>query len=156
MGARLLVKTDRQIAELWQDGSRVRTYPVSTARNGLGCVPGSFCTPYGKLRVAKKFGGGLPTGSVLRDRSPTGERWNSDPDNPLFATREDLVLTRILWLEGLENYNANTLYRFIYLQGTNREGLIGTPDSQGSIRFRNDDIEEIFELLPEGAEVEVT
>lgn len=94
----------------------------------------------------------------LRDRIyrvSTGEIWSSHPDNPLFATPEDLVLTRVMWLEGLETKNRNTLARHIDLQGTNREGLLGTSDSGGGIRFANADIVELFALVDEGTEVDV-
>ena len=69
---------------------------------------------------------------------------------------EDLVLTRILWLEGLDPENENTRDRYIYIHGTNQEELIGTPASHGCVRLRNDDMIELFNRLPEGAPVEIT
>jgi hypothetical protein len=155
MQNRLLVRVAFQRAELWNDDKLLKTYTVSTARNGLGCVPLSYCTPYGKLRVARKLGDGLPFGTVFRDITPSDEIWSADPDNPLFAVEEDLALTRILWLEGAEPINMTTYDRQIFVHGTNREGLLGTPDSGGSIRFSNQDIIELYELLNVGDEVEV-
>lgn len=152
---KLLVHIQDQIAELWDDRRRVKTYRVSTAKNGPGCVEGSYCTPTGKLRVAKKIGDGLPLGSVLKARAPTGEIWSASSDNRLSNSSDDLILTRVLWLEGAEEHNANTLGRYIYLHGTNQENLLGSAASLGCIRFSNKDIVEIYELLPEGAEIEI-
>lgn len=122
---------------------------------GLGCEEGSFKTPLGRLRVSRKVGAGAECGTVFRGREPSGERWSDDPANPLNASSEDLVLTRLLWLEGCEEHNANTLARFIYLHGTNQEQLLGTPASHGCVRFSNRDIAELFELLPVGCLVEI-
>ncbi len=109
----------------------------------------------GKLRVASKIGQGLPIGGVLRTRTPTGEIWSVDSTNPLSSSEEDLVLTRLLWLEGAEDHNANTFQRYIYLHGTNQEHLLGQPASHGCIRFSNQDIVEVFDAIQVGNEVEV-
>jgi L,D-transpeptidase YbiS len=66
-----------------------------------------------------------------------------------------LILTRILWLAGAEEKNANTLKRYIYLHGTNQEELLGEPVSHGCIRFSNQDITELFDLLRVGSEIEI-
>lgn len=152
---RLVVDSEAQVALLYENGCVIRRYTVSTATNGLGCAPGSNCTPHGKLAVAEKIGSGLPEGAILRDRKATGELWSSDPSNPLASSQEDLVLTRILWLGGKESHNANTLERYIYLHGTNQENLLGTPASHGCIRMSNKDIVELFDLLRVGDEVDV-
>jgi L,D-transpeptidase YbiS len=152
---RLVVHSEKQIALLYENGSVVRQYKVSTAANGLGCETGSNCTPRGKLTVAKKIGQGLREGAILKDRKATGEVWTLDPSNPWASSQEDLVLTRILWLDGKESHNANTLKRYIYLHGTNHESLLGTPVSHGCIRVSNKDILDLFHLLHEGDEVEV-
>jgi lipoprotein-anchoring transpeptidase ErfK/SrfK len=151
---RIKVFSARQVAELWENERLLRTYIISTGKNGLGCVPGSLCTPTGRMRVAAKIGHGLPVGSILKGRVPTGELW------PFNQTSEvdfdvDLVLTRILWLEGLEEHNANTRQRYIYLHGTNNEHLLGSPASHGCVRFRNEDIVELFDLVEEGCDVEI-
>jgi len=161
MTYKLRINTARQIAELCEpdqlaeNETVLRIYQVSTAANGLGCREGSFCTPSGKLRVAQKLGEDLPIGAVLRGRVPTGEVWSLEASNPLATSQEDLILTRVLWLEGVEGENSNTLQRFIYLHGTNHESLLGQSVSHGCIRFSNHDIVEVFEMLPVGAEVEV-
>lgn len=145
----LIVYADRQQAELWEGGRLCKTYPVSTAKNGAGCAEGSYCTPAGKLRVAEKIGEGLPAGAVLKSREPTGEIWTGE------ARDDDLILTRILWLEGGEEHNRSTRERYIYLHGTNHEDKLGTPASHGCIRFSNRDIIEVFDRLAPGATVEV-
>lgn len=149
MSRKLVVRADLQIAELWEAGWRVASFPVSTAKNGMGCGEGSFCTPSGKFRIAQKIGEGLPQGAVLKSRQPTGEIWTGG------LGEEDLILTRILWLEGAEDHNKNTKDRYIYLHGTNQEAQIGTPVSHGCVRFRNEDIVTVFDFLSEGAEVEI-
>lgn len=152
---RLRVIIEQQLAELWDNNKLLKTYQVSTAINGLGCEEGSFCTPIGKLQVASKIGDGLPLGGVLRSRIFTGEIWSKDPSNPLANSVEDLILTRLLWLQGAEENNINTFQRFIYLHGTNQEELLGKPASHGCIRFSNSDILEVFEMLQTGSEVEI-
>ena len=118
----------------------VRTYPVSTSRVGLGSEEGSMKTPLGQFRVAEKFGADAPVGTVFKSREPVGFRDEHPPD-------EDLVLSRILWLDGLEAHNANTRDRFIYIHGTNHEHEIGEPASHGCIRMRNADLVELFDLI---------
>lgn len=144
---KLLVKAKEQVAELWDQTGYIKSYVISTAFKGLGCGDNSFCTPMGLLKVAHKIGGGQPTGTVFRSRIATGEIWHGEP------VEEDLVLTRILWLEGGEEKNANTLERLIYLHGTNHEDRLGMAASQGCIRFSNKDIIEIYNNLEVGSEV---
>ena len=96
--------------------------------------------------IAQKIGNGEPSGAVFKSRVPTGEiGWDS--------TEADLVLTRILWLEGLEEGNANTRERYIYIHGTNHESAIGQPASHGCVRMINADVLELHDLIPEGASV---
>jgi L,D-transpeptidase YbiS len=147
------IKIDSRLqkAFLWEDGRLLKSYPISTAAKGLGCEANSYCTPIGKLRVAAKIGHGLPVGAILKSRIPTGDVCRVGDQ-----AEEDLVLTRVLWLEGVEPANANTKDRFIYLHGTNQESKLGQPVSHGCIRFSNQDILEVFELLDEGSEVEIS
>ena len=84
----------------------------------------------------------MPSRTIFRSRVPMG------PEDPLPST-EDLVMSRILWLDGLDEHNANTRDRFIYIHGTKHEDKIGTPASHGCIRMRNDDVVELFELVDE-------
>lgn len=154
---KLIIDSNSQQAQLFDEKQNLlKTFIISTAKNGLGCIKGSDCTPLGKLTVMKKIGAELPLGAVLKGRMPTGEIWSSDATNPLSTFEDDLVLTRVLWLGGLEENNSNTQERFIYLHGTNQEHLLGTPVSHGCIRFSNQDILEIFDQLIEGSEVVIS
>ena len=133
-------------------GAAVRRYPVSTSRYGLGTEPGSLRTPLGRFRIGEKFGSGQPLGTVFRAREPVPE---VDPAVALTSTEADLVLTRILWLEGAEPANANTRERYIYLHGTNHEAVLGQPASHGCVRMANADVAELFELVPTGTELTI-
>jgi lipoprotein-anchoring transpeptidase ErfK/SrfK len=90
----------------------------------------------------------MPHGTVFQSRVPLG------PTDPLPQT-EDLITSRILWLDGLDPDNGNTKERFIYIHGTKHENRIGRPDSHGCIRMRNADIIELFDLVQEGTLVRI-
>ena len=124
----------------------IRTYPVSTSRFGIGTEEGSMKTPTGRFRVTEKIGGEMPSDTVFQARVAL------KPDDPLPPT-EDWVMSRILWLDGLEEHNANTRDRFIYIHGTKHEDKIGIPDSHGCVRMRNADVAELFTLVDEGTHV---
>ena len=124
----------------------IRTYPVSTSRFGIGTEEGSFKTPTGRFRVAEKIGDETPSGTVFRSRVALKA---VDPVPPT----EDLVMSRILWLDGLDEHNANTRERFIYIHGTKHEDKVGAPDSCGCVRMRNADVIELFDLVDEGTPV---
>ena len=123
-----------------------RIYPVSTSRFGIGMEEGSFKTPTGRFRVAEKIGSDMPHGTVFVGRVPLR------PDEALPPT-EDFVTSRILWLDGLEEENANTRDRFVYIHGTRHEDKIGTAASFGCVRMRNADVIELFEIVDEGTPV---
>ena len=131
---------------LTENETSIRSYPVSTSRFGIGTEQGSMKTPIGQFRVAEKIGAALPTGTIFRSRVPL------DPDQPLPHT-EDLVMSRILWLDGLDEQNANTHDRFIYIHGTKHEDKVGMPASCGCVRMRNADVVELFDLVDEGTPV---
>ena len=124
----------------------IRTYPVSTSRFGIGTEEGSFKTPIGRFCVAAKIGSDMPRGTVFVGRVPL------EPGGP-YPPTEDLVTSRILWLDGLEEHNANTRDRFVYIHGTKHEDKIGTAASHGCVRMRNEDVIELFELVDEGTQV---
>ncbi len=125
-----------------------KTYAISTAKNGLGEVEGSFCTPLGKFRIAEKIGGDLPSGAVLTGRVPTGEVYSAELGRQ--HPERDWILTRILWLDGLEAHNQNTKARYIYIHGTPDSEPMGVPMSHGCIRMRNNDIIELFDRVEVG------
>ena len=160
----LIIEVDIRLQQLylWEpfpDGDMlIRQYPVSTAANGPGEQSGSYCTPRGRHRVAEKIGADMPLGTAFKARVPTGEIWTPelDAENP----GRDWILTRILWLEGLElgrnkGGNVDTHDRFIYIHGTHEEHRIGTPASHGCIRMRNADVAELFDLVKVGTEVRI-
>jgi lipoprotein-anchoring transpeptidase ErfK/SrfK len=144
----LRIDATRQILEVLRDGEVCKSYPVSTSKFGLGFENGSNRTPLGRFVVSEKIGAGATVGTVFKSRAPTGEIASQ-------GGQEDLVLTRILWLAGLDEPNANTKDRFIYIHGTNQESLLGTPASHGCVRMRNADVAECFEEIPEGTLVEI-
>lgn len=137
----------------------IREYPVSTAKNGLGEKSGSYCTPRGRHRIAEKIGDRQPLYSVFKARVPTGEVWSRE----LAAHKPDCdwILTRILWLEGMEEGKnkggtVDSHSRYIYIHGTDEEHLIGTPASHGCIRMKNADVLDLFSLVEEGTEISIS
>ena len=131
---------------LTRDGEELRSYPISTSRFGIGTEEGSLKTPLGRFRIVEKIGDGVAPGTIFKARVALG------PDDPPPDT-EDFITSRILWLDGLEEENANTRDRFIYIHGTKHEDEIGTPASHGCIRMRNADVIELFELVDETTQV---
>lgn len=141
-GLQIRVSIAHQQLELRNGADVIRRYPVSTSKFGLGTEEESFRTPLGSFRVCEKYGQDAPLHTIFRGREPVGE-WN-----PAEPCEDDLVLARILRLDGLDPDNANTYQRYIYIHGTNQEDLIGTPASHGCVRMRNRDIAELYELVP--------
>jgi lipoprotein-anchoring transpeptidase ErfK/SrfK len=129
-----------------EDEQAIRTYPVSTSRFGIGTEEGSFKTPIGRFRVAEKIGSDMPNGTVFVGR--VALRPGEAP-----PSTEDFVTSRILWLDGLDEQNANTRDRFVYIHGTKHENKIGTTASHGCVRMRNADVIELFEMVDEGTPV---
>jgi L,D-transpeptidase YbiS len=137
------VSIRRQELSLRRGRKIFRRYPVSTSRFGLGSKEGSHKTPLGKFRISDKIGEGMPSGTIFVGRVPLA------PSDPLPPTN-DHILSRILWLDGIEPHNANTRDRFVYIHGTRHEDKIGRPDSHGCIRMRNADVIELFDLVEVG------
>jgi len=109
----------------------------------------SYRTPAGKLRVCEKIGDSLDPGTVIKNRTVTGEVLRVN------APGRDPIVTRILWLEGLESQNHNAKARGIYIHGTPEERTIGEPKSWGCIRMRSNDVMEVFEQVPVGTQVTI-
>jgi len=130
--------------------------PVSTAANGPGEVNGSGCTPRGWHVVRARIGAGSPANTVFIGRRPTGEILT--PELRAAAPQRDWILTRILWLSGLERGRnrlgeVDTMRRYIYIHGTPDDEPMGKPASHGCIRMRNADIMALFEQVPAGIRV---
>ena len=135
---------------VYRKGELIATYPVSTSKFGLGDQPGSRATPLGRMEIAKKIGGGQPSGMKFRHRRATGEVVQAN------APGRDPIVSRILWLRGLETQNRNAFRRTIYIHGTAEEWKIGTPASYGCVRMKSLDVISLYNTVGVGARVEIT
>jgi hypothetical protein len=151
------INVSNQLLSLFDEsGELLRQYPVSTSKYGTGNQNGSEKTPLGLHRIKDKLGGAMPVNEVFIGRVPHGnleecrERGVDLPD--------DVIMSRIMWLEGMEPGRnkggyVDTYQRYIYIHGTNDEDSIGTPASIGCIRMRNQDVVDLFRLVEVGSEV---
>ena len=153
----IVVSIDQQ--KLWHfQGQECRTYVVSTARAGRGCVQDSLQTPDGLHQVCEKIGAGAVPGMVFKARQPTGKlasEWATPEDN--------LITSRILWLDGLEPGRnqgmdaqgrlVDTRRRFVYIHGTNQQDKLGQPNSHGCVLLSDRDVIQLFDLVPVGTPV---
>lgn len=126
-----------------------KTYKISTSRYGEGDTLGSWCTPIGHLAVATKIGASVPFGGVFQGRRYTGEVLSIN------APGRDPIVSRIIWLRGLDYANRNAFHRCIYIHGTPQEDSLGKKASYGCIRMRSSDIIEVFSWITVGTEVAV-
>jgi hypothetical protein len=149
LGARVVISVRDQKLILIENGAIAATYPVSTSKYGLGDNWGSLATPLGLLQVAQKIGDHAPVGAVFHNRRWTGEILH--PNTP----GRDPIMTRIIWLRGMEAANAHAFKRCIYIHGTNEEKIIGRPASFGCIRMKSIDVAALYNQLPLGAPVEI-
>ena len=145
----IIVSVPDQKMVVLNGAAEVARYPVSTSRFGLGDRMGSYATPLGRLEVAAKIGEAVREGTVFKTRQPTGEVLRPN------APGRDPIVTRILWLRGLENCNANSFERCIYIHGTPEEKALGKPVSWGCIRMRSSDVVKVFNAVHVGARVEI-
>ena len=146
----VIVSVRDQKLMLLDNGGNSAVYPVSTSKFGLGDRWGSMATPLGTLQVAQKIGDHAPTGAVFHNRRFTGEILQ--PNTP----GRDPIITRIIWLRGLEAANAHAYNRGIYIHGTPEEKTIGRPASYGCIRMKSSDVSALYAQLPIGAIVQIT
>jgi lipoprotein-anchoring transpeptidase ErfK/SrfK len=146
---RIVVSIPEQKLALLDNGALIATYPISTSRFAIGDAPGSRGTPLGELEIAKKIGDSAPSGMVFKDRRATGEILAPD------APGRDPIVTRILWLRGLEAQNANAYSRYIYIHGTPEERNIGTRASFGCIRMRSRDVIQLYDIVGPQARVTI-
>ncbi len=147
--SRVIVSIHDQKLMLLDNGAKVATYPVSTSKFGVGDRWGSMATPLGFLQVAQKIGDHAPIGAVFHKRRFTGEIL---PPN---APGRDPVITRIIWLRGLEPWNSHAFARCIYIHGTPEEKNIGRPASYGCIRMKSRDVTALYGQIPLGAVVQI-
>jgi lipoprotein-anchoring transpeptidase ErfK/SrfK len=145
----VVISTRDQKLALLDRGNLMAIYPVSTSKFGLGDWRGSRYTPLGQLAIAEKIGDSAPLGTVFKDRRRTGEIVLAN------SPGRDPIVTRILWLRGLEAQNANAFGRDIYIHGTPEEWKIGTPASYGCIRMRSTDIIQLYDIVGVGAVVTI-
>ena len=147
--SQLIISVRDQKLMLVQNGGKIATYPVSTSMFGLGDSWGRMTTPLGYLAVEKKIGDNVPVGAVFHNRRLTGEILQPN------APGRDPVITRIIWLRGLESQNAHAFQRCIYIHGTPQEKAIGKPASYGCIRMKSSDVAELYNRVPLGALVQI-
>ena len=133
---RIEVSIQQQTLTLFRNGESEFSAPVSTAAKGVGFNEGSHQTPTGRFIIRERIGEGAPLFTFFKGRRPLGIG-NDQSD--------DAILTRILWLEGLDEENSNTYRRYIYFHGTHEENLIGRPASHGCIRLNNKDMLKLFD-----------
>lgn len=155
----LHIIAEKQILYLYRNNAVVKSYSIATSRYGLGECQGSYKTPRGWHRVRAKIGAGQSINTVFVGRRPTGEIYT-----PQLAEQypdRDWILTRILWLSGIELGKnrlgkVDTMQRYIYIHGTPDEVQFGIPNSHGCIRMHNEDLIELFDLITVGEKVLIT
>lgn len=149
----IYVGVKRQKMYVFKDGKLVKTYCVSTSKNGAGSESGSEMTPVGLHKINGKYGQNVPKGGILIGKKFYGKmaKINTKPT----SSGSDDITSRVLTLDGLENGvnkggDNDSYERHIYIHGTAEEGLIGQPASHGCVRMTNDDVIELFEIVQNG------
>ncbi len=158
VSTRVKIKLQEQRLDLYKDEQLQSSYPISSAINGPGEVQGSGCTPLGQHVIRIKIGEGEPENAVFEARRPTGEIYT--PELGAAFPERDWILTRIIWLTGIESgFNRggdrDSLRRFIYIHGCPDSEPMGEPRSHGCIRMRNSDLLELFDRVEAGTNVEI-
>jgi L,D-transpeptidase YbiS len=156
---KLEIQVKNQTLFVWDDAKLIKEYLISTAKNGVGEQNGSEQTPRGLHIIRAKIGAHAPANTVFVKRRPTGEVYDLNLRKQ-FPDR-DWILTRILWLSGLEVHknrlgNVDTMSRKIYIHGSPDDVAMGVPGSRGCVRMRNQDIIELFDLIPAGTPLHIT
>ena len=140
---------DQQLAII-DHGKLISKYPISTSKFGLGDGNGTYRTPLGILFVSAKFGDHLASGAVIKNRIPTGEIVNANTPG------RDAIVSRVIWLRGMEQQNRSARDRCIYIHGTPEERRIGAPASFGCIRMRSKDVIALYDVAHIGMHVTIT
>lgn len=148
--AEVIVSVKDQRMGLYENGQLKKQYVISTSKFGVGDQPNSYRTPLGKHEIIAKIGNGLPPGAVLKSR-----HWNGEVLKPN-APGRDPIVSRILWLRGMERTNRNAMKRYIYIHGTPEESRLGTPASYGCVRMGMKDVVSVFNDIGVGAKVIIT
>lgn len=139
----IYISIGEQKLRLFEGEAMLTEYDISSAANGVGFQEGSYCTPTGRFEVSEKIGGGEPLRTIFKSRMPMGV-WDGS------INEEDMILSRILRLHGLDAENANSMERYIYVHGTNQEAKLGQPASCGCIRMGNEDIVDLYDRIEVG------
>ena len=140
---------DQELA-LIARGKVVKRFPVSTSKFGTGDAVGSYRTPLGETFVSAKIGDGLPIGAVIKNRNATGEIVKAN------APGRDAIVSRVIWLRGMDGTTVNTRDRCIYIHGTAEEQRIGRRASFGCIRMRSKDVVVLYNLVHIGTHVRIS
>ena len=148
--AEIIVSIPDQQLALIDRGKLISRYPISTSKFGLGDGNGTYRTPLGTLFVSARFGDHLPAGAVIKNRAPTGEIVDAN------APGRDPIVSRVIWLRGMENQNRLARDRCIYIHGTPEERTIGRPASFGCIRMRSPDVIALYDRAHIGMHVTIT
>jgi lipoprotein-anchoring transpeptidase ErfK/SrfK len=146
---RIIISVRDQKLMVIENGQRVGVYPISTSRFGIGDRLSSMTTPLGWLQVAQKIGDHAPPGAVFHNRRFTGEILSPN------APGRDPIVTRIIWLRGLERTNSNAFDRCIYIHGTPQEKAIGRPASYGCVRMTSKDVQQVYAQIQIGQLVKI-
>ncbi len=150
LSACIEINTTKQQLCLLEFNKIILSYRISTAKNGLGEISGSECTPRGWHTIRAKIGCNSPVNTVFIGRRATGEIYHSSMREKF--PQRDWILTRIMWLSGCETgknrlYNTDTMRRYIYIHGCPDEDVMGIPSSHGCIKMRNTDVIELFDRV---------
>lgn len=155
----IIISPEKQRLYLIRGREILRSYPISTSKNGLGTEEASGKTPIGTHRIKEKIGDNVQVGTIFKNRVNTGKtaKIYREKDN---ISGGNFITSRIIQLEGQEEGinkggSVDTYKRNIYIHGTNKENLIGKPVSGGCIRMKNEDIIELFNIVPRGTLVEI-
>lgn len=149
-GADILISVKDQQMAVVEKGAVVARYKVSTSKFGIGDDLGSYKTPLGAMFVCNKIGENLPAGAVIKGRSFTGEVLKPN------APGRDPIVSRVIWLRGIEPQNKHAYDRCIYIHGTAEEKHVGKPVSFGCVRMRSKDVIALYEAVRIGTRVTIS
>ena len=156
---RIEISLARQTLRLLSAQGLVKEFPVSSAKNGAGEMMDSECTPRGRHIIAEKIGEDCAINSVFVGRQTTGEIY--EPFLRAQHAQRDWILTRILWLRGIEpsrnlGGNVDTYERYIYIHGAPDDVDMTICGSHGCVRLGNEDVIDLFDLVTVGTAVTIS